>query len=202
MLGFDFAIVASDGTGNTLLGVDKTGKRIDGAPRLTRPCMKVQHLTGLGPILDHRVVTLHARIFGGILARLDQQAELRKLGWRWFDVVCVDVYALLAKVEKVKEDYREGKMSAIDALKAVLELMDIGGPSMIRGGAKTAVEERYVLVGGGHRARFLDHWSAGRPNDLQFRVELARDALVLMRDYDVPLIEFMNELLASGKLNN
>src|SRR5436853_518113 len=96
----------------------------------------VEALTGFGELLGHRVVTLHPAVHGGILARRDletDRADLDAHGIEPFDLVCVNLYPF----ERAPS----------------VELIDIGGPSLIRGAAKnyehvTAVSgpEQYANV--------------------------------------------------------
>jgi len=80
---------------------------------------RVESLTGFAELLGHRVVTLHPAVHGGILARRDlpsDVADLEAHGIEPFDVVCVNLYPF-AEHESV-------------------EMIDIGGPSLLRGAAK------------------------------------------------------------------
>jgi phosphoribosylaminoimidazolecarboxamide formyltransferase/IMP cyclohydrolase len=80
---------------------------------------RVENLTGFAELLGHRVVTLHPAVHGGILARRDVAediADLEAHGIEPFDLVCVSLYPF-AGHESV-------------------EMIDVGGPSMLRGAAK------------------------------------------------------------------
>ncbi|MFM9131167.1 MAG: bifunctional phosphoribosylaminoimidazolecarboxamide formyltransferase/IMP cyclohydrolase PurH, partial [Actinomycetota bacterium] len=57
------------------------------------PVTDVADVTGTGPILDHRVVTLHPRVHGGILADRDKPqhtAEMAEHGIEAIDLVVVN----------------------------------------------------------------------------------------------------------------
>mgnify|MGYP003392998147 CR=1 FL=1 len=87
----------------------------------------VADITGMKAILSHRVATLHPKIHGGLLAlnTPEHLAELEKYEIPWIDMVCVDFYPLeeeIAKAEATRE--------------SVIEKTDIGGPTMVRSGAK------------------------------------------------------------------
>jgi phosphoribosylaminoimidazolecarboxamide formyltransferase/IMP cyclohydrolase len=76
-------------------------------------------LTGFAELLGHRVVTLHPAVHGGILARRDVPADLADLAAHDiepFDLVCVNLYPF-------------GEHEAV-------EMIDVGGPAMLRGAAK------------------------------------------------------------------
>ena len=59
------------------------------------PCKAVEDLTGYPSILGGRVKTLHPKVFGGILARRDNEgdrAELAQYEIPTIDLVIVDLY--------------------------------------------------------------------------------------------------------------
>jgi phosphoribosylaminoimidazolecarboxamide formyltransferase / IMP cyclohydrolase len=88
----------------------------------------VEELTEIPEMLGGRVKTLHPRIHAAILARRDHPDDLAALDEHDispFDLVCVGLYpfAQIASRHGVTEE---------DAV----EMIDIGGPSMLRGAAK------------------------------------------------------------------
>jgi phosphoribosylaminoimidazolecarboxamide formyltransferase / IMP cyclohydrolase len=87
----------------------------------------VAEITGYPSIVGHRVVTLHPKIHAGILAldNAEHQADLDKYGIHRFDVVCVDLYPVVQAIAK------DGA-----SVESVMEMTDIGGPTLIRGAAK------------------------------------------------------------------
>ena len=88
---------------------------------------EVSDVTGFPECLDGRVKTLHPAIHAGILADMtnpDHAAQLDRLGIRPFDLVVVNLYPFADTV-------RAGGTEA-----EVIEKIDIGGPSMVRGAAK------------------------------------------------------------------
>ena len=91
------------------------------------PVTKVEELTGFPECLDGRVKTLHPRVHAGILAdtrRPDHVAQLAELGIEPFDLVVVNLYPFSATVAS-----GAGPDECV-------ELIDIGGPSMVRAAAK------------------------------------------------------------------
>ena len=87
----------------------------------------VEELTGVAELLGGRVKTLHPHIHAAILARRDSDdmASLEELGIRPFDLVCVNLYPF-SQVAWRRE---------ITEAEAV-EMIDIGGPAMVRAAAK------------------------------------------------------------------
>jgi len=92
------------------------------------PVTDVAAVTGFPEMLDGRVKTLHPRIHGGILAdrRLaDHRRQLIEAAIAPFDLVVVNLYPFAAAAA------RPGI-----SLDALVEEIDIGGPSMVRAAAK------------------------------------------------------------------
>jgi phosphoribosylaminoimidazolecarboxamide formyltransferase / IMP cyclohydrolase len=91
----------------------------------------VDELTDVPELLGGRVKTLHPRIHAAILARRDHDDDLATLGEHGiepFDLVCVNLYpfAQVAAQKDVREE---------DAV----EMIDVGGPAMLRAAAKNFV---------------------------------------------------------------
>ena len=92
------------------------------------PVTTVSEVTGHPEILGGRVKTLHPAIHGGILARRDDpghMAELRERGIQPVDLVVVNLYPFAQTASQQGASQEE-----------ILEMIDIGGPSMLRAAAK------------------------------------------------------------------
>ncbi|WP_278901729.1 IMP cyclohydrolase [Leyella stercorea] len=90
-------------------------------------CQAVESVTSYPSILGGRVKTLHPRIFGGILARRDNEGDRQQMAEYAIpeiDLVIVDLYPFEQTVAS----------GASDA--DIIEKIDIGGISLIRAGAK------------------------------------------------------------------
>ncbi len=110
--GYDFELVASGGTASHL--------RDSGVP-----VIEVSEMTGYPEIFGGRVKTLHPAILGGILGPTeDSFAETVELGIGPIDLVVVNLY-------KFQEAVAAGAGEA-----ETVEKIDIGGPSLLRAGAK------------------------------------------------------------------
>jgi phosphoribosylaminoimidazolecarboxamide formyltransferase/IMP cyclohydrolase len=91
----------------------------------------VDELTDVPELLGGRVKTLHPRIHAAILARRDYDddlAALEEYGIEPFDLVCVNLYPFSTVAGK--KDVREEE---------AVEMIDIGGPAMLRAAAKNFV---------------------------------------------------------------
>lgn len=105
------------------------------AKELATEVGKVSDLVGFPEILDGRVKTLHPKVHGGLLALRDNpehMADLKKEGISAIDLVVVNLYPFVETIS------RKGV-----TLEDALENIDIGGPTMLRAGAKNFP---YVIV--------------------------------------------------------
>lgn len=90
-------------------------------------CVAVEDLTAYPSILGGRVKTLHPKVFGGILARRENQQDLDQLAQYEIpeiDLVIVDLYPFEETVKNTSEE------------QAIIEKIDIGGVSLIRAAGK------------------------------------------------------------------
>jgi phosphoribosylaminoimidazolecarboxamide formyltransferase / IMP cyclohydrolase len=108
-------LVASGGTAHTL---EQAGLEVT----------RVEELTEVAEMLGGRVKTLHPRIHAAILARRDEETDVAALDEhdiRPFDLVCVNLYPF----QEIAGRYGVREEEAV-------EMIDIGGPSMLRAAAK------------------------------------------------------------------
>lgn len=91
------------------------------------PCVGVETLTTYPSILGGRVKTLHPAVFGGILGRRANPTDVQEMAQYHIppiDLVIVDLYPFEETLRNTTEE------------QAIIEKIDIGGPSMIRAAAK------------------------------------------------------------------
>ena len=90
---------------------------------------RVEEVTGAPEMLGGRVKTLHPRIHAGILARRELRATTSRrspsTSIEPFDLVCVSLYPFASVA---------GRRGATEA--EAIEMIDVGGPSMLRAAAK------------------------------------------------------------------
>lgn len=125
------------------------------------PVTDVAELVGGEAILGHRVVTLSREVHSGLLADADKPedlAELKERGIPFIDLVAVDMYPL-------EEEIASGNAT----LASVIEKTDIGGPTMLRAGAKA---RRIVLSRASQRSEVLQWLTDGKPDEKAFRDKL------------------------------
>ncbi len=143
----------------------------------------VQEWTGFPEMLGHRVVTLHPKVHGGILALRDDpehQADIEKYGLEPIDLVCVSLYPFEQAIAK------DGCTLA-DAV----EMIDIGGPTMVRAAAKN---HKFVSVVT-DRSQYnvvLDEMVANHGKvGFDTRQKLARQAFALTCHYDTAISTYL-----------
>ena len=88
----------------------------------------ISEVTGFPECLDGRVKTLHPKVHGGILAKRGDekhQKTLEDLDIREIDLVVINLYPFQETIEKENVSLEEA-----------IENIDIGGPAMLRSGAK------------------------------------------------------------------
>ncbi|MEI7801586.1 MAG: bifunctional phosphoribosylaminoimidazolecarboxamide formyltransferase/IMP cyclohydrolase [Bacteroidota bacterium] len=104
-----------------------TGGTYDFISSLGIVCEKVETLTGFPAILGGRVKTLDPHVFGGILARRDNEVDWVELAQHkidTIDLVIIDLYPFEETLLKTDDESE------------IIEKIDIGGISLIRAAAK------------------------------------------------------------------
>jgi phosphoribosylaminoimidazolecarboxamide formyltransferase/IMP cyclohydrolase len=147
------------------------------------PCVPVESLTSYPSILGGRVKTLHPSVFGGILGRRDQPTDLEEMT-RYhipeIDLVIVDLYPFEETVASTKDD------------KAIIEKIDVGGPSMIRAAAKN--HKDVVVIASKKDYAYLRQLLEEKKGEttLEQRRSLAARAFEICAHYDVVIARYFN----------
>lgn len=168
---FDVTIYS---TGGTLSFIESLGV----------PAIAVETLTGFPEILGGRVKTLQPKIFGGILARRNNESDLAQLQTHQIppiDLVIVDLYPF---EETLQSNATEAEL---------IEKIDIGGISLIRATAKNFYDT--VIISS--RAQYDEFYQllvSGQGNtNLADRKALATKAFMISSHYDTAIFNWMNE---------
>ena len=145
----------------------------------------VSEITGFPEVLDGRVKTLHPKIFAGLLARRDRSDDAEVLaehGIGLFDAVIVSLYPF----ERAAAD---PSMPAAEAI----ELIDIGGPSLLRAAAKNHAFTSVIS----HARQYDDLVEAVATGGftLAQRRKLAADAIAHTAAYDSMIAALMAQQL-------
>lgn len=144
------------------------------------PVTRVSDVTGAPEILGGRVKTLHPRIHGGILARgAEDDADLAAGGIKRFDLVVCNLYPFAETLASGAGD---------DDL---IEMIDIGGPAMIRAAAKN---HRLVgvVVSPEQYEEVADAIEEGGI-DFDLRRRLAAEAFFRTAGYDASIVGWLGD---------
>jgi phosphoribosylaminoimidazolecarboxamide formyltransferase / IMP cyclohydrolase len=136
----------------------------------------VSSVTGFPEMMDGRVKTLHPALHGGILARRDRPDDLAALerhGLGLVDVVIVNLYPFVKAASNPETSF--------DAL---VEEIDIGGPSLVRAAAKN-FRGVLVVVDPADYPKLLE--GLDQTPSLAFRYGLMRKALAHTGAYDTAI---------------
>jgi phosphoribosylaminoimidazolecarboxamide formyltransferase/IMP cyclohydrolase len=153
------------------------------------PVLNVSDVTGFPEMMDGRVKTLHPRIHGGILARRSLDSHLtaaREHGIELIDVVAVNLYPFAAAAANPATPF-EG----------LVEEIDIGGPSLVRGAAKNFADV-LVVVSPDDYGGVLDELDRPGGPTAAFRFDLARKAFAHTGAYDTAIAAALAEVAVDG----
>lgn len=151
-------------------------------------CDAVEDLTGYPSILGGRVKTLHPKVFGGILARRENegdQAQLAQYEIPEIDLVIVDLYP-----------FEETVASGADE-QSIIEKIDIGGISLIRAAAKNFKD--VVIVASKHQYTPLLNLlnEKGAETSLEDRKWFAKEAFAVSSGYDSAIFNYFDNRAGS-----
>jgi phosphoribosylaminoimidazolecarboxamide formyltransferase/IMP cyclohydrolase len=138
------------------------------------PAIDIADVTGVPAILDHRVVTLHPKVHGGLLADPTEpahRADMAEYGIEPFDLVVVNLYPF-------------GSDPSI-------ELIDIGGPAMVRAAAKNHAHVAVVVDPADYPVVMAEVRERGSVS-AETRRRLARDAFAVIAAYDAEIARWFD----------
>ncbi len=138
----------------------------------------VSELTGFPEIMDGRVKTLHPNVHGGLLAiRGNQEHEKAKLaqGISDIDLLVVNLYPF------------EATLAGGADFATCIENIDIGGPAMIRAGAKNHRDVTVVVDPADYKKLLGDMAQHEGATCAKFRRKLAAKAYARTASYDAAI---------------
>ena len=139
------------------------------------PVVNVSDVTGFPEMMDGRVKTLHPAIHGGILARRNRPDDLQAIASQRIglvDLVVVNLYP-----------FATAAADSSTPFDALVEEIDIGGPSLLRAAAKNFRDVLVVVDPGDYPAVLEQLGRAGGPT-LEFRLDLMKKAFRHTAQYD------------------
>ena len=142
----------------------------------------VSEITGFPELFEGRIKTLHPKIHGGILYRrkkLEHVEQAKRAGIEPIDLVVVNLYPF----ESVA-----GKEGA--KLEEAIEMIDIGGPAMVRAAAKN-YESVAVVIDPSDYGMVLEKLASGKIDD-ETRRGLALKAFARTSSYDAAICRYLS----------
>ena len=149
------------------------------------PVREISSFTAFPEVLEGRVKTLHPRVHGGLLYKrgsTKHEAEARERGFDPIDLVAVNLYPFEATVA------RRGV-----TLAEAIENIDIGGPSMIRSGAKNYESVTVVVDPADYEAVLESMGKHDGETTLKLRERLAIKAFNRTAEYDRVIANFLHK---------
>lgn len=143
----------------------------------------VEQLTSYPSILGGRVKTLHPLVFGGILGRRENETDIKEMkqyGIPELDLVIVDLYPFQETVAQTKDE------------KQIIEKIDIGGPSMIRGAAKNFKDVTVIASKDDYDSLVQILKNQNGSTTLEQRRSYAAKAFRIVADYDTAIDQYFN----------
>jgi phosphoribosylaminoimidazolecarboxamide formyltransferase/IMP cyclohydrolase len=153
------------------------------------PVTEVAEVTAFPEMLDGRVKTLHPKVHGGLLARRDlpeHMAALKRHMISTIDILVVNLYPFEATVAKPG-----------CTLEDAIENIDIGGPAMVRSGAKNW-KDVAVLTDASQYETVLGELRASGTVSHQTKFALAVAAFNRISNYDAAISDYLSSLQADG----
>jgi phosphoribosylaminoimidazolecarboxamide formyltransferase/IMP cyclohydrolase len=144
---------------------------------------EVGEVTGFPEIMDGRVKTLHPSVHGGILADRSKESHLAALdehGIAPIDLVVVNLYPF-------RDTVADPDVTSAQAI----EMIDIGGPTMVRAAAKNHAHVG-VIVSPEDYGRVLAHLRADGGLSGQVRAALAAKAFSHTAAYDADVRDWLH----------
>lgn len=146
------------------------------------PVVPVEQVTDYPSILGGRVKTLHPKVFGGILAKREDQhlEDLAAYEIPQIDCVVVDLYPFEQTVKQTNDDDQ------------IIEKIDIGGVSLIRAAAKNY--KHITVIPSQHQyPRLLEILNDQQATtSLEDRRALAAEAFAISAHYDAAISKYFD----------
>jgi phosphoribosylaminoimidazolecarboxamide formyltransferase/IMP cyclohydrolase len=169
-----FELVSTGGTARTLQEADLA-------------VTTISEVTKFPEMMDGRVKTLHPRVHGGILARRSRAEDLASAAAHditLIDLVVVNLYPFVRAAANPDTPFE-----------ALIEEIDIGGPSLVRAAAKN-FEDVLVVVSPADYSAVVEQLDRAAGPTREFRFDLARKAFTHTAEYDSAIASTLSTVTA------
>lgn len=165
------------------VGFISTGGTRSFIESLGYPCEAVEDLTQYPAMLGGRVKTLHPAILGGILARRHHPTDQQEVAHHQIpliDLVIIDLYPF------------EATVAGGGTAEEIIEKIDVGGISLIRGAAKNFEDVVIVASQAQYGTLYSILKTQGAKTTLEQRRSLAREAFAVSSGYDAAIFRYFD----------
>ena len=154
--------------------------------KLCYNCTEISKFTKFKEMLDGRVKTLHPKIHAGILSNRSNrkhQIQMNKNKFENIDLIIVNFYPFQESILKNKNK------------NSIIENIDIGGPTMVRAGAKNFKDVAIITDKNDYKFLIKQLETKKGSTDLDFREFMASKAFGLTAYYDSIVSNWFNKKL-------
>ena len=147
------------------------------------PVVNIQDFTGAPEILGGRVKTLHPKVHGALLGKLDDEMHLQQMQQNnigSIDMLIVNLYPFEETVARTDDDNE------------IIENIDIGGPAMVRSAAKNFNDKVVVTSPSQYSALKEELQSSDFKTSYEYRRGLAASAFKRIAQYDIAISSYFN----------
>ena len=165
------------------IGIISTGATAKKIVSLGYKCKEISNLTKFKEILDGRVKTLNPKIHASILYKRnnpEHEKVFKKLNFPIIDFVIVNFYPF-SKISNNKNPDEK------------IEMIDIGGPSMIRSASKNFVSVTTICDKKYYDPLIKELIRNDGVTSLAFRKRMAKENFKLTSDYDLSIFKWLNK---------
>ncbi len=137
-------------------------------------CLEVSKITNFKEILDGRVKTLNPKIYGSILFKRDNSKhieEFKQLKTPIIDIVVINLYPFEKFVQQNNND-------------EIIEMIDIGGPSLLRASSKNFKYVTTISKINDYKKLIKNLNINNGKTDIYFRKKMASSAFQITATYD------------------
>ena len=153
--------------------------------KLKFKCFEVSDFTNSPEILEGRVKTLHPKIHAGILNKRKSKSHLKDLkdnNFENIDLVIVNFYPFENTLRKISNHQK------------IIENIDVGGPTMVRSGAKN-YQDVTVITSSNQYGELIEELNKNNGSTtLEFRKNLSRVAFSETAYYDSVISNYFNKI--------
>jgi len=164
------------------IGIISTGATAKKIISLGYECKEISNLTKFKEILDGRVKTLHPKLHASILFKRENHEHekvFKKLNFPIIDFVIVSFYPFT-------------KISNKENPNKKIEMIDIGGPSMIRSASKNFASVTTICDKKYYDSLIKELTKNKGITSLAFRKKMAKENFKITSDYDLSIFKWFN----------